>query len=456
MKFTGFSTPQLKKLHQGKVRDSFRTHSGARMIMTTDRLSCFDEVLEIEFPSKGMLLNEISYFWFEKTTHIIKNHILEMLSPNIVLVKEAEPIKVEMIVRQFLTGSLWRKYQEGERTFCGITLPDGMQKNQAFASPIITPTTKESTDRNISPEDIIASNLTTKAIYQQMEEASRKLFLYGQSVCKEKNLVLVDTKYEFGIIDGELCLIDEIHTPDSSRFWLLEEYESNPQTVSHYDKEYIRLWLLDNPTVRKPTQDVVEGALLRYATVYQRLLSKEFIPHRFSPEFIKQLLVERDMMKPGYVAIVLGSKTDLQHALKIKAALEPYPVMVEIRVVSAHKNGEDIIPLAQRYNDAVEPGVVVAIAGRSNGLGGALSANLVIPVISCPPFKDLADLQVNLFSSVMMPSNTPAMVCVDPNNAAHAALRTLNLTGLKSLLKTDIEKVKRELQSDDVNMQAIG
>lgn len=456
MESTSFSTPQLTKIHQGKVRDSFRIRSGARMILTTDRLSCFDEVLETEFPSKGMLLNEISYFWFQKTSHIIKNHVIEMISPNAVIVKEAEAIKVEMIVRQFLTGSLWRKYQEGERTFCGITLPDGMQKNEPFQSPIITPTTKESTDRNISPEDIIASQLTTRAIYQQMEDISRKLFLYGQSVCKEKNLVLVDTKYEFGIIDGELCLIDEIHTPDSSRFWLLEDYESNPQTVGHYDKEYIRLWLLDNPSVPKPPQEVIEGALLRYKTVYQRLLSKDFVPHAFSPEFIKQVLVEHDIIKPGYAAIVLGSKSDLQHALKIRAALENYPVMVEIRIVSAHKNGEDIIPLAQRYNNAVEPGVVIAIAGRSNGLGGALSANLVIPVISCPPFKDLVDLQVNLFSSVMMPSDTPAMVCVDPNNAAQAALRTLNLAGLKNILKADIAEVKRKLQSDDINIQTVG
>jgi phosphoribosylaminoimidazole-succinocarboxamide synthase len=193
MESVSFSTPQLTKIHQGKVRDSFRINPDTRMILTTDRLSCFDEVLDTALPSKGRILNEISYFWFQKTSHIIQNHIIKMINPNIVIVKEAEAIKVEMIVRQFLTGSLWRKYKEGERTFSGVTLPDGMQKNERFVSPIVTPTTKESTDRNISPKEIIANKLATDDIYKQMEDISCKLFLCGQSICQEKKLVLVDT-----------------------------------------------------------------------------------------------------------------------------------------------------------------------------------------------------------------------------------------------------------------------
>jgi phosphoribosylaminoimidazole carboxylase PurE protein len=328
-----------------------------------------------------------------------------------------------------------------------------MKKNERFPSPIVTPTTKEASDRNISPEEIIETNLATKDLYKQMEEISLKLFEYGQSVCKEKGLLLVDTKYEFGIIDGKLCLIDEIHTPDSSRFWLLEDYEANPENVANYDKEYVRLWLLDNPSTRELPKEVIDTAVSRYKIVYQRLLSKDCIFSPLLPEFIKEALINHKIMKPGYVSIILGSKIDIQHALKIKTALEKYPVSVKLRVVSAHKNGEDIVPLAEGYNNAVEPGAVIAIAGRSNGLGGALSANLVIPVISCPPFKDLVDHQVNLFSSVMMPSDTPAMVCVDPVNAAHAALRSLNIPCLKELLWARIAEVKRGLQLDDVNIQ---
>jgi fusion protein PurCD len=447
-----FNTIQLDKIHQGKVRDSFKINAKTRMIITTDRLSCFDEVLETSLPSKGAILNEIANFWFSKTQNIIQNHMLNMIHPNVVIVKEAEPIKIEMIVRQYLTGSLWRKYKNGERTFCGVTIPDGMQQNERFKSPIVTPTTKEASDRNISPEEIVKANLATEGIYQEMRDIALKLFAYGQSVCKEKNLVLVDTKYEFGIIDNKLCLIDEIHTPDSSRFWLLEDYEDNPNTVTPYDKEYIRLWLLDNSSKILP-KEIIEEALARYQIVHKRLTNKDPIVQEFSPVSISQSLIQNNIIKPGYVSIILGSKTDLDHALKIKKALLDYPVMVELRVVSAHKNGEDIIPFAKRYNNTTEPGVVIAIAGRSNGLGGALSANLAIPVISCPPFKDHADLQVNIFSSVMMPSDTPALFCVDTTNAAHAALRALNVPHLKSLLIDRIAQVKKSLQFDDLQIQ---
>ncbi len=448
-----FNSPQLNKIHQGKVRDSFRINDKTRMIITTDRLSCFDNILETSMPNKGAILNELAHFWFLKTEHIIQNHLLKMIDPRIILVKEAKPIKVEMIVRRFLTGSLWRGYQKGERIFCGITLPDGMKEYEAFPQPIITPTTKSDTDRNISPTNIVEKGLITKEIYIEMQNISLELFSYGQEFCKEKGIILVDTKYEFGLINEKLCLIDEIHTPDSSRFWLQEDYENDHRTVSSYDKEYLRQWLINNNCPTQIPKEVMHAAMLRYNTIYERILSKKLNTDNLNLASAVQSLIQHKVIQLGYISIILGSKNDLEHALKIQSILKKYPIMINIRVVSAHKNGEDIVSIAQKYNDSIEPGVVIAIAGRSNGLGGALSANLAIPVINCPPFKNHTDLQINIFSSLIMPSDTPATVCIDPENAAKAALRALNIPVLRTILCNEITKVKENLRQDDFNMK---
>ena len=228
---THFASPQLPLLHRGKVRDSLRAPSGDRLIIVTDRLSAFDSVLETAIPHKGAVLNGLANFWFEKTAHIIPNHVIKLVDANAMLVKEAEPIKVEMVVRQYLTGSMWRGYQAGQRTFSGVTVPDGLTKNQPFPQAIVTPTTKEESDREITPENLVSEGWVTKELYDQMAVKAQMLFAVGAQLLAEKGIILVDTKYEFGLLNGKLILIDEMHTPDSSRFWSAEDYARNPETA---------------------------------------------------------------------------------------------------------------------------------------------------------------------------------------------------------------------------------
>ncbi|MFT4552441.1 MAG: fusion protein PurCD [Chlamydiales bacterium] len=448
-----FSTPQLKKIHSGKVRESLRVDDQSRLIVVTDRVSCFDRIMKNTIPHKGAVLNGLASAWLNKTRHIIDNHLLEVIDPNISLVREAEPIRVEMIVRKYLTGSIWREYSKGNRCFSGVTLPDGLQRNDPFPEPIITPTTKDVVDVAITPEEIVASGLVSKEHYEEMVSVSSKLFSFGYELCSSKNLILVDTKYEFGLLDGKLILIDEIHTPDSSRFWCAEHYEKDSSKEYSLDKEFVRQWILSQPNSDKVTslpREVVEEASRRYIMVYEALLGES--PRTESEDIHRRMsenLQRSNIIKDGYISIVMASRRDLDHAMKIKKEIEAYDVMIDFRVVSAHKNGEDIIPMAEEYNNSVEPGAVIAIAGRSNGLGGALSANLAIPVINCPPFKDQVDMMINLNSSLMMPTNAPAATCIGADAAAQMALRSLNLARLKKRFQEEIVEVKAELNKED-------
>lgn len=447
-------TPQLEKVHSGKVRESFRIDANTRMIVASDRLSAFDFVLKTPIPNKGAVLNQLAAFWFENTRDIVENHFMRLLDPNISLVKEAQPIRIEMVVRGYLTGSAWRGYMEGKRAFSGATVPEGLKKNQAFPKPVVTPTTKEEKDREITPKEIIAEGWTSKELYEQMEAISLKLFERGQKMLNERGLILVDTKYEFGLIDGKLVLIDEMHTPDSSRFWSIKDYEKNPDTTEQLDKEYVRAFLMNNKVngqyrLELP-DEVVKETTRRYREIYQWITGKTLPEADENIEArVLHNLTANKIIKEGYVAIIMGSPTDMLHCGKMKEVIEKYGVMVELRVVSAHKNGEDLIGVIKDYNQSIEPGAVIAVAGRSNGLGGALAANLSIPVINCPPFSDKDDMMININSSLMMPSHTPAATVVDAGNAALFALRSLNLPRLKEKFRQDILKVKEELQTAD-------
>lgn len=447
-------TPQIKKIHSGKVRESFRIDDNTRMIVVSDRISSFDSVLNNLIPDKGAVLNGITNYWFEKTRDIVDNHFIKMIDPNISLVKEAKPICVEMIVRGYLTGSIWRGYQKGKHEFSGIEVPDGLSQNQKFDIPILTPTTKEEHDREITPEDIVKEGWTTKAIYQKMEKISLKLFEGGTKELSEKGIILVDTKYEFGIVNGEVILIDEIHTPDSSRFWDKSAYNKDPLKVDSMDKEFIRQWLLNNkvdgiiPNVLP--EDVIAEASKRYINIYEKIVGKEFEVNREDiRDRIYNNLLKANLIRDSFISIIMGSPKDIEHCKKIKSHLDKYDIFIDMRVISAHKNGERIPEIAEVYNNSIEPGCVIAVAGRSNGLGGALAANLAIPVINCPPFKDKVDMMVNINSSLIMPSKTPAMTVIDVSSAALASLRCLNLKRLKEIFKDDIRKIKEDLKSTD-------
>ena len=451
------STPRLRRIHRGKVRDSFRVDEKRRLIVATDRLSSFDKVLNTRIPGKGAVLNALSAWWFEQTRDIADNHLIETVGPNASLVHEAEPVKIEMIVRGYLTGSAWRKYEKGIREVSGVPVPEGLKKNDAFPGPLLTPTTKEESDREISREQLLSEGWTTEAVYTQMEEISLKLFERGSALLKERGIVLVDTKYEFGIRNGKVILIDEVHTPDSSRFWSLEDYRRDPVNVEQLDKEFVRAYLLKHKKQGEYPldlpEDIVKETQRRYERIYTMITGMEIV-HPHCPEAeLAASLADAGLIKDGFIAIVMGSESDLPHAEKMKEIITSYDVACDLRIMSAHKNGEAIPGLAEAYNHALEAVAVIAVAGRSNGLGGALAANLSCPVISCPPFAGKTDLMVNINSSLMMPSNTPAATVVDPKNAAHLALRALNLHRLKDVFSEEILRTKEKLRKADAKIR---
>ena len=447
-------TPQLQTIHRGKVRDSLRVDAGSRLLVVSDRLSAFDRVLETAIPMKGEVLSRLSNWWFEKTADLIPNHVLRVVDPLATLVREVVPIRIEMIVRGYLTGSMGRAYDSGVRTFCGVDLPEGLKANQRFPQPLVTPTTKEKNDREISPAEIAAEGWTTAERYAQMRDVALRLFERGTRLLAEKGLILVDTKYEFGLLGDQLILIDEIHTPDSSRMWDQAAYDRDPLQVEAHDKEYVRAWLRQN---RKNGEypvalpgDVVRETTRRYVEIYERITGEKLEISSEDPRArLARNLAAAGLIKDGFVAIVMGSRADLEHAVKMKSIIEPYGIHVDLRVCSAHKNGEDLAPLAAEYNNAIEPGAIIAIAGLSNGLGGALAANAALPVVSCPPFKDGTDILLNINSSLMMPSQVPSMTVIKPKEAAQAALRALNLPRLKDRFQAEIQVMKKTLRNDD-------
>jgi len=287
--------------YQGKVRDII--DFGKQMIIcTTDRISAFDRVLTT-IPCKGQVLHQLSLFWFNKTKHIIKNHVIQELSPHSVLVKKSSVIPVEVVVRGYLSGSAWRDYQNG-KSISGITLPPGMKFNQKFEKPIITPSTKAERgthDQPISCTEIVRIGIVQKNIWKSIEQAAFNLFQAGTEIAAQNGLILVDTKYEFGLINGQLFLIDEIHTPDSSRYWYIDTYQElfeNGQKQRKLDKEYFRQWLMERgymgdgeqPSI--PDEVRIEVAW-RYIKAFETITGNEFIPTELDGESETKLIMEK-------------------------------------------------------------------------------------------------------------------------------------------------------------------
>ena len=241
----------LGRAHKGKVRDSY-VADGSRTIVTTDRQSAFDRILGT-IPFKGQALNAIANFWFDKTSDIVPNHLLEIPDPNVVRVRECALVALEFVVRAYITGvtksSLWFNYEAGQREVAGIQLPEHLRKNERLAKPILTPTTKlEEHDRNISRADAIKEGLIEEALFDRIVGLSFELFQRGTEMAADRGLILVDTKYEFGLLDGEVVLIDEVHTPDSSRFWYADTYDelfADGKDQRALDKEPLREWFVE-------------------------------------------------------------------------------------------------------------------------------------------------------------------------------------------------------------------
>ena len=274
------------KNYSGKVRENFYLEDEIVMV-TTDRVSAFDHILGT-IPFKGEILTQIAKFWFEKTKDIAPNHYIDDPDPQVLLTKRAEPLPIEIIIRGYITGSLWRDYSSGIDGQYGFKMPEGMKKNQKFDSPIITPTTKADYgehDEAISKEEII-SGLVDKDIYEKAEKYAMALFSEGQKWADERGLILVDTKYEFGMIGGELHVIDEIHTPDSSRYWISNEYESrfsNGENQLMLDKENIRQWLIKKGfsgegTPPELSEDIRVLLSEKYMELYKVLIGNDYNP----------------------------------------------------------------------------------------------------------------------------------------------------------------------------------
>jgi fusion protein PurCD len=454
-----FTIGQLRHLHRGKVREIYAHGPEELLIIATDRISAFDKVLDSGIPGKGAVLSSLAAWWFEQTADIVPNHLIRVVDPSACLVKRCDPIKIEVIVRGYLCGSMWRRYQAGERSFEGHTLPDGLTENAQLPRPIVTPTTKEAVDRPISPAAIVTEGWTSQELWDSMEATALRLFGRGTRLMGERGIILVDTKYEFGLLDDALVLIDEIHTPDSSRFWPADSWREDPAKAVQLDKEFVRKWLLAN-RVDGEVPGSLPGAVVaetaqRYREIFERITGKAApaLPRDAGSRLYRNL-VNQGVIAEGFVVVIMGSPIDEPHCAKIKGMVETYGIACHMRVVSAHKNGERILGMAEFYNRAVEPGAVVAVAGLSNGLGGALAANLVLPVINAPPVADRSDLMVNIHSSLMMPSKTPAATVVKPANAAQFALRALNLPSLKQRFAVEIQVNKAEMIAKDAELRS--
>lgn len=287
------------KKQQGKVRDIY-FKGDQRILITTDRQSAFDVILGF-IPYKGTVLNQLSKFWFEKTKKIVPNHMITVPDPNVMVTRNCKPTSVEMIVRGYLSGvtktSVWYSYDKGERVIYGLKFPDGMKKNQKLPTPIITPTTHPEVgsklhDERLTRDEIIKQKILPKKIYTQMEEAALTLFDYGSKWCNKQGLILVDTKYEFGIYDGKLMLIDEIHTPDSSRFWKADTYQKRfdkGEEPENFDKEFLRLWYAEkgyrgDGKPPRMSKELIVALAMRYIGVYEKITGKKFRVYKYPIE----------------------------------------------------------------------------------------------------------------------------------------------------------------------------
>ncbi len=291
---TDFKLPGQTAYYKGKVRDVYTVNNNLLVMIASDRISAFDVVLPKGIPYKGQVLNQIAEQFLNATQDIVPNWLISSPHPNVSIGKMCQPFKVEMVVRGYLAGHAARTYNSGLRELCGVKLPEGLKENDKLPQPIITPTTKasEGHDEDISREEIIRQNIVSKEHYEQLEKYTLALYRRGQEIANKMGLILVDTKYEFGLYNGEICLMDEIHTPDSSRYFYLEGYEERQQKAQEQkqlSKEFVRKWLIENGFQGKDGQRVPEMSeswineiSARYIELYEKVTGKKFVRSDYS------------------------------------------------------------------------------------------------------------------------------------------------------------------------------
>lgn len=287
---THFQLPGQTQYYKGKVRDVYTIENDILVMVVSDRISAFDVVLPEPIPYKGQVLNQIADKFLSATRDIVPNWVLDVPDPNVTIGRRCEPLKVEMVIRGYLAGSAWRAYRSGSRELCGVQLPDGLRENEKLAEPIITPTTKADVghDEEISKTEIISRGIVSAEDYEQMEHYAHLLFQRGSEMAAERGLILVDTKYEFGKFKDQVVLMDEIHTPDSSRYFYADTYPDNFEkgvSPKQLSKEFVRIWLMDNgfsgqagQQVPLMTEEIVQSISERYIELYENITGEAFVP----------------------------------------------------------------------------------------------------------------------------------------------------------------------------------
>lgn len=288
IKETNFKFDKQTAFYRGKVRDVYTIDNEYLVMVASDRISAFDVVLPEPIPFKGQVLNQIAAKFLKATADILPNWVIAVPDPSATVGHMCEPFKVEMVIRGYMSGHAWRTYRDGGRQLCGVTLPEGLKENDKLPEPIITPTTKETVghDEDISKEDIIDKGIVSQEDYEQLEKYAHALYQRGTGIAKERGLILVDTKYEFGKKDGQIYLMDEIHTPDSSRYFYLEGYEerqANGEPQKQLSKEFVRQWLIENgfqgkegQQVPEMTEEIVKSISERYIELYEHIVGEKF------------------------------------------------------------------------------------------------------------------------------------------------------------------------------------
>ncbi len=352
--------PELGDRKKGKVRDIY-TFQNKLILIASDRVSAFDVVSSDPILDKGKTLTQLSLFWFERTKDIIENHLIFSPDPNVMVVKKCRAIPIEIIVRKYVSGSLWKDYKEGKKEKCGLRLPKDLRENQELEYPIITPTTKteDGHDEDISKAEILSRKIVSEEIFQKIEKTSLALFKRGQEVLDKCNMILVDTKYEFGLDESDkLVLIDELHTPDSSRFWFKEDYDE--KKYEHQSKEFIRQYLIKSgfkvgqKSFTLP-EDIKEMAREKYLKVFQSITKEKLRQETVSPrKRILQRLVDAKLIC-GYFALVCIDE-NLSDEI-ISRTLNDY--QIPHKIIKIKFDGQALKDAISKYNYSIEPVVYI-------------------------------------------------------------------------------------------------
>ena len=430
--------------YTGKVRDVYRLNKSTLLIDTTDRVSAFDSVVGV-VNGKGALLNEISSYMFEKTRHLVPNHYITSYK-NYMFVREARPIKLEVIVRGYITGSLWSLYTEKGADYVndlyGINLPNNLEKNSKLSVPIVTPTTKDIHDDPINWKDFTnpsnSKYIMSLTDWQILSNYALTLFNHATNLMDSVGIIFVDSKYEFGRNkeNNSIMLIDELHTPDSSRFWNKESWVNDKNTVKCYDKQFFRDWLKTvDKNIDSTTITIPEGVSAQLVLLYKFILDKVTSTtqnHPITTDISLNAYIQDyyNYYSDKMVFILAGSTSDGEWVHKISNEVRKFGYDTMSIFGSAHKETNKVMKVLNDIN-TLSPNnrkvVFVTVAGRSNALSGVVSCNTHYPVIACPPFKDKSDMMVNINSTLQMPSKVPAMTILEPLNVAISIDRIFKL-----------------------------